>query len=139
MSNKKGNAGRKPKELPAIYRYDIRLNEVDSNKFETLFELSGYKYRGHLIRDKILNTSSKTRIVDKSMTDYIITLSQIRGQMKRIGNNYNQVLRLLKNQLGEKKALVFLYKLEKATLELIQSYQMINKQIEDLEEKWLQK
>ena len=49
-TGRKSKAGRKPKATPAIYRYDIRLNETDHCKFETLFDLSGFKYRGHFIK-----------------------------------------------------------------------------------------
>lgn len=135
--NEKKKAGRKPKELPAIHRYDIRLNETNNIRFETMFHLSGYKYPAHFIRDKVLNSSLKVEKIDKSVIDYVIRLSQFRGEFSRIGNNYNQLLRLLKEQLGEKKALAFLYKLEKATIELVNSLKEIESYIQKLEEEWL--
>lgn len=136
---RKSKAGRKPKADPAIYRQDIRLNEMDSAKFETLFELSDFKYRGHFIKDKVLNTPYKRIEIDKSVGDYIIKLSQLRGQINGIGNNYNQLIRLLKEQLGERKALAYLFKLEKATIEMVQLYKEIELQTQTLEKKWLQK
>lgn len=136
---RKSKSGRKPKANPAIYRYDIRLNETDYCKFETLFELSGFKYRGHFIKNKVLNTPMKIIEIDKTINDYIIKLSQIRSQMRGVGNNYNQVLRLLKEQLGERKALAYLYKLEKAMIELVRIYKEIEQQLQMLETKWLQK
>lgn len=136
---RKSKAGRKSKVNPAIYRCDIRLNETDNCKFETLFELSGFKYRGHFIKEKVLNTPLKIIEVDKTISDYVIKLSQIRSQIRGVGNNYNQVLRLLKDQLGERKALAYLYKLEKATVELVRTYKEIEQQLQILEAKWLQK
>lgn len=138
-SNQKSKAGRKPKADPAVYRHDIRLNTVDNCRFENLFDLSGYKYRGHFIRDKVLNPKYKVVETDKCLSDYTIQLSGFRSQFKGIANNYNQLLRLLKGNLGEKKALVFLYKLEKATIELVHFNKEINIQIQKLEELWLQK
>ena len=117
-TNKKSKARGKAKEFPAIYRYDIRLNETDSVQFENMFDLSGYKYRGHFIRDKVLNTPLKVKVINKSLSDYIILLSQYRSQIRGIANNYNQFLRLLKEKLGERKALAFLYKLGKITIRL---------------------
>lgn len=136
---RKSKAGRKPKANPAIYRCDIRLNETDNCKFETLFELSGFKYRGHFIKDRVLNTPLKIIEVDKTISDYVIKLSQIRSQIRGIGNNYNQLLRLLKEQLGEQKALAYLYRLEKETVELVRTYKEIEQQLQILETKWLQK
>lgn len=95
---RKSKVGRKPKADPAIYRQDIRLNETDNARFETLFELSGFKYRGHFIKDKVLNTPLKTIEINKAVGDYIIKLSQLRSQINGIGNNYNQLIRLLKEQ-----------------------------------------
>lgn len=135
----KSKAGRKPKAHPAIYRYDIRLNEMDSCKFETMFELSGFKYRGHFIKDKVLKSSLKVIEIDKTIGDYVIKLSQTRSQMRGVGNNYNQVLRLLKEQLGERKALRYLYKLEQAMIELVRVYKELEQQLQNLETKWLQK
>lgn len=139
INKQKRRAGRKPKESPAIYRHDIRLNSIDSCRFETLFELSGYKYRGHFIRDKVLNSPLRIIERNKSEMDFIIKLSQFRGLFSRIGNNYNQLLRLLKEQLGERKALAYLYKLEKATIQLVILQRTIDEFTNKMEEKWLQK
>jgi hypothetical protein len=56
-----------------------------------------------------------------------------------IGNNYNQVTKALKSTFTEKKALAFLYKLEKATMELVALNQKIIDLTKEFEEKWLQK
>lgn len=136
---RKSKTGRKPISDPAIYRQDIRLNEIDNARFDTLFELSGFKYRGHFIKDKVLNTPYKRIEIDKSVGDYIIKLSQLRGQINGIGNNYNQLIQLLKEKLGERKALAYLFKLEKATVEMVQLYKEIELKTQELEKKWLRK
>lgn len=136
---RKSKAGRKPKVDPAIYRQDIRLNETDNAKFEALFELSGFKYRGHFIKDKVLNTPFKTIEINKAVGDYTIKLSQLQGQINGIGNNYNQLMRLLKEQLGERKSLAYIYKLEKVTLEMVKLYKEIELKTQELEKKWLRK
>lgn len=134
VPNRKSKAGRKPKKFPAIHAYYVRLNSMDMCRFENMFDLSGYRYRGHFIRDKVLNTPLKVKVIDKSRMDYIIKLSAFRGQMRKIGNNYNQLLHLLKEQLGEKKALTYLYKLEKVTIELVDTYKQMEAHIQRLED-----
>lgn len=119
-NSRKSNAGRKIKTDPAIHRHYVRFNKANNIRFETMFHLSGYKYPAHFIRDKVLNTPLKVKIIDKSKIDYIIKLSALRGQMRKIGNNYNQLLRLLKEQL-------------------VNTYQEIEVHIQQLEEQWLQK
>ena len=136
---KKSKAGRKPLADPATHRYDFRLNAVDSVRLENMFDLSGYKNKSHFIRDKVLKSKPRIFTTDKVLGDYLILLSQLRGQFRGIGNNYNQVLHVLKEQLGEKKALAFLYKFEQATLELAKTHLQIESQITQLETLWLQK
>ena len=47
------------------------------------------------------------------------------GQFRAIGTNYNQIVKSLNANFTEKKALAFLYKLEQATIELVQLNQQI--------------
>lgn len=136
---KKSKAGRKPLADPATHRYDFRLNAVDSVRLENMFDLSGYKNKSYFIRDKVLKSKPRTLTTDKVLGDYLILLSQMRGQFRGIGNNYNQVLRLLMEHLGRDRTLKAIYKLEKATVELIQGSKEIEKQIIKLEALWLQK
>ncbi|GHT08682.1 hypothetical protein FACS189432_04550 [Bacteroidia bacterium] len=49
-------------------------------------------------------------------------LTTFHSQFRAIGVNYNQVVKHLKATFTEKMALAMLYKLEKATIELVSSY-----------------
>lgn len=64
--------------------------------------------------------------VDKAAVDYYIHLTEFFRQFQTIGNNYNQVVRTVKTNFGEKRAAALLYKLEKAMLELILIYNAQN-------------
>jgi hypothetical protein len=66
--------------------------------------------------------------VDKAAMDYYMRLTNFHSQFRAIGNNYNQITRAIKATFTGKKALAFLYKLEKATLELV----ALNQKIIDL-------
>jgi len=66
-------------------------------------------------------------------------LTTFYGQFRAIGVNYNQVVKALKATFTEKKALAFLYKLEKAARELVETNQKIIDLTEEFEGKWLQK
>lgn len=136
---KKSKAGRKPLADPATHRYDFRLNAVDSIRLENMFDLSDYKNKSHFIRDKVLKSKPRILTTDKVLGDYLILLSQMRGQFRGIGNNYNQVLHVLRTQLGEKKTLAYINKLEKATIEMLHGRDRIEERITKLEALWLQK
>lgn len=124
---------------PCIYRYAISLNEEDNARFLTLFEASGMKVKAHFITACIFQKTVKVVKIDKGSVDYFMRLTNFYSQFRAIGVNYNQVTKAIKANFSEKKALVFLNQLEKATLELV----AINKKIMDLtdefEKRWLQK
>jgi hypothetical protein len=57
--------------------------------------------------------------LDKAAMDYYIRLTTFYSQFRAIGVNYNQVVKHLKATFTKKTALTLLYKLEKATIELV--------------------
>jgi hypothetical protein len=138
-NRRKHKGGRKPKKDPCKHRYAISLNALDNARFLTLFEASGMEVKAHFITTALFEKPVKVVKIDKGTVDYYMRLTSFYSQFRAIGVNYNQVTKAIKNTFTEKKALAFLYQLEKATFELV----AINKQIMDLttefEERWLQK
>ncbi len=138
-NRQKHKGGRKQKADPCIHRYSINMNDEDNARFLSLFEASGMKVKAHFITVCLFEKQVKVVKIDKGTSDFYMRLTNFYGQFRAIGVNYNQVTKAIKNNFSEKKALVFLSQLEKATLELV----AINKQVMNLthefEEKWLQK
>lgn len=135
----KKKTGRKPKADPADYKYSFRLNAQEKGRFEKLFLESGARDRTIFIKKSVFSEQLKVIRVDKVSMDYYIRLGELYKQFQAIGNNYNQTVRAIQKNFGDKRARSLLYKLEKATLELV----LLNKQImamtKEYEEKWLQK
>lgn len=136
---KNSGTGRKPKKDPAVFRYSVSFNAADHDRFLTLFEQSGMQVKAHFIASCIFNRPIKVVKIDKAAMDYYMRLTTLYAQFRGIGTNYNQVVKALKSHFSEKKALAFLFKLEKATLELIKINQEIIQLTREFEEKWLQK
>ena len=111
--------GRRPKKDPAIYRYSVSFNAVEHERFLALFEQSGMRTKAHFIVKRIFDEPFKVIHIDKPTVDYYARLTSFYSQFRAIGVNYNQVVRAINTHLTPKKALAFLYKLEKATLELV--------------------
>jgi hypothetical protein len=127
-NNRTKQIGRKPKADPCRHRLAINLNDVDYAKFLTLYEQSGLSNRAHFIVSCVFNRQLKVIKIDKATMDYYMRLTTFHSQFRAIGVNYNQVVKALKSAFTEKKALIFLYKLERATRDLI----VINQKIIDL-------
>ncbi len=131
--------GRKPKTDPAVFRYSVSFNAADHARFLALFEQSGMRTKAHFIIHRIFGEPFKVIKIDKAAVDYYTRLTNFYAQFRAIGVNYNQVVKALNTNFTEKKALSFLYKLEKTTEELVVLSRKIIELTQDFEQKWLQK
>ena len=134
-NRRKHKGGRKPKKDPCKHRYAISLNDANNARFLSLFEASGMDVKAHFITATLFEKTVKMVKIDKGTVDYYMRLTSFYSQFRAIGVNYNQVTKAIKNTFTEKKALAFLYKLEKVTFELV----VINKQIMDLTKEFKEK
>jgi len=132
-------AGRRPKNDPAVFRYSVSFNEKQHAEFLSLLEQSGMRVKAHFISACIFDKPVTVVKIDKAAMDYYMRLTTFHSQFRAIGVNYNQATKAIKTAFSEKKALVFLYKLEEATLELVAVNKQVIRLTEEFETKWLQK
>jgi hypothetical protein len=131
--------GRPPKSDPCRHRYSIKLNDVDNARFLAMADETGWQDKAKFIKNIFFKKEIKYVKYDMAAIEYHTRLTNFYSQFRAIGVNYNQVVKHLNTVFTEKTALALLYKLEKATKELVAT----NKQIVDLtkefEEKYLTK
>ena len=137
--NKPRQVGRKPKADPCRHRLSFNLNDADYNNFLTLFEQSGLSDKARFIVSCIFKRQWKVVKIDKAAMDYYMRLTTFHAQFRAIGTNYNQVTKAIKATFTEKKALAFLYKLEKATMELVDIYKKVSDLTAEFEQQYLHK
>jgi hypothetical protein len=116
---KQHQGGRSPQSDPAVFQYSVSFNATEHAEFLSRFEQSGLKVKSHFIASRIFDLQLKVVKVDKAAMDYYMRLTTFHSQFSSIRVNYNQVTKVIKSTFTEKKALAFLYKLEKATMELV--------------------
>jgi len=121
------------------FRYSVNFTATEHAQFLTMFELSGLYSKSAFIRARVFNESFRVVKVDSTLLDYYQKLSELFGQFRSIGVNYNQVVKELKSNFTEKKALAMLFKLEKETKELGCIVKEIVFLTNEFREKWLQK
>jgi hypothetical protein len=131
--------GRHPKKDPAVHRYSISLTAEENARFLSLFEESGMHVMAHFITACIFQKGITIIKVDKATLDFYIRLTALFGQFRAIGVNYNQVVKILHNNFSEKKALAYLYKLEKQTTEFAVLSQKIIQLTMEFEANYLKK
>lgn len=119
LNLKKPKNGRNKKLNPTTHRYVFRLNDEDNVRFLSLFEQSGMKIKAHFITSVLFNREIRSVKMDKSVMDFYIKLTELYGQFRAVGVNYNQIVKILYRNFSEKKAAAYLFKLEKQTAELV--------------------
>jgi hypothetical protein len=139
QKSKMGKVGRKHKADPCSHRLAINLNDADYALFMTMYEASGLPDKAHFITSCIFNRRLKVVKIDKAAMDYYMRLTTFHAQFRAVGVNYNQVTKAIKATFTEKKALAFLYKLEKATLELVSIYKKVADLTDEFERNYLKK
>ena len=115
---KRGKGGRPPKNDPAKRRLTVNLTDTLYAEFLSLIEQSGVQSLSAFIAARIFGDEFRVVKTDASAVEFIAKLTALHAQIRSVGVNYNQVVKELHSNFGEKKALALLYKLEKATIEL---------------------
>ena len=119
MEQKSRNKGGRPAlDDPAKYRHVLYLNERENARFLAQWEQSGVESKSRFIAARIFGEPFRVVKVDKTAVDYCSRLTEFYAQYRGVAVNYNQIVKALHSNFSEKKALAFLYKLEKATHEL---------------------
>ena len=137
--NTRNTGGRKPKHDPAVHRYGIKLTGDENFRFRQMFEQSELDCYSKFIKTVLFKREIKVVKVDKTTLDYYVRLTQFYRQFQAVGNNYNQIVRALKTNFGEKRALQMLYRLEQCTIELVVLSKYIIAQTKEYEAKFLQR
>lgn len=96
-----------------MYRYVVRLNSEENVKFDIQFQKSGLRERSKFIKAMIFGKEIKVVRIDKATMDYYVRLTNFYHQFQAIGNNYNQTVKAIKNNFGEKRAYALLRNLER--------------------------
>jgi hypothetical protein len=136
---KKNTGGRPTKNDLTNHFYGFKLNSQEKLRFEQMFENAGGHNRSRFIKSVLFGREIKVVKIDKVAVDYYIRLTNFHRQFQAIGNNYNQTVAALKSNFSEKRALAMLYRLEKATIELVVLSRKITELTKEFEQRWLGK
>lgn len=139
MKEKEKRTGRMPKLNPKTHCVMVRFDDEEHARFLTMYERSGEYAKAVFIKARVFGEVFKVIQVDNSYPEYYAKLSDLHAQYRRIGVNYNQVVKELKSRFSEKKAMALLYKLEGITRELVTVGREILALTQKFEEQWSQK
>ena len=124
---------------PKTHCVMVRFDDEEHARFLSMYERSGEYAKAVFIKARVFGEEFKVIQVDNSYPEYYAKLSDLHAQYRRIGVNYNQVVKELKSRFSEKKAMALLYKLEGITRELVAVSREILALTQKFEEQWSQK
>lgn len=133
---RKGKGGRPTKTDTADYRFSVNFTAEEYARFLTMFETSGLQSKAAFIKARVFNDTFRVIKTDRGTLEFVAKLTQFHAQFRAVGTNYNQVVKELHMHFSEKKALAFLYKLEKITAELAAIGQQIIALSEEFNKRW---
>ncbi len=136
---KSSKYGRNPKLNPNTHCVMVRFDDVEWNRFLTMYEESQGYAKAVFLKAHFFGQKFRVLKVDKTLVDYCTKLSDFHAQFRAIGTNYNQVVKGLRIHFSEKKAMALLYKLEQRTIDLVRVSREIAELSREMQAKWEQR
>lgn len=133
---RKGRGGRPAKTDTASHCVMVRFNDTEHARFLTMYEQSGLLSKAAFIKARVFGDVFRVIKTDRGTLEYVAKLTQLHAQFRAVGTNYNQVVKELRIRFSERKALSLLYKLEKATLQLVEINSRIVALSEEFKQRW---
>ncbi len=96
----------------------VRFDDLEWDSLTRMMEKADESVKATFIKKLIFGKPFKVLTTDKSLAVYCAKLSEFFAQYRTIGVNYDLVVKELRANFTEKKAMTHLYKLEKATIDL---------------------
>lgn len=133
------NKGGRPRKInPAVYRYVVRLDASENAVFLSMFDKTGALSKAALIKSIIFNKPFKVFYIDENTRVFIDKLSSFNSLYRTVGVEYGLLVKTLRENFTEKKAMQVLYKLEQRTIELVRVSRDIVNLARQFDEAWRQ-
>jgi len=140
MKEKRNKTGRNPKLDPAVFRYTVRFNEEEHNRFLAMFEKSGVYAKSVFIKAHLRSAAVQGAESGQDAGGLLHQTVRFPCAVPRGRHDYNQVVKELRlHFFREKRRMALLYKLEQQTVELVKLSRQIVELSREMEAKWSQK
>lgn len=137
---KKSSEGGRQKSLtPCTHCVMVRFDDLEWDALLGMMDKADEKVKATFIKQIIFEKPFKVLVTDKSLAIYCAKLSEFFTQFRTVGVNYNLIVKELRSEFSEKKAMQYLYKLEKATVEMAKILAEVKALTVKFDETWSQK
>lgn len=117
----------------------VRFDDLEWDAFIRMMEKADHSVKATFIKQHLFGKPFKVLVTDKSLAVYCAKLSEFFAQFRTLGVNYNLIVKELRTEFSEKKAMQYLYKLEKATMEMAKILAEVKALTIRFDEAWSQK
>lgn len=139
MKQNFSRGGRPPKIEATAFRCSVNFTAAEKVSLLTMQERSGVESLSAFIKMQLFGKPFKVFVVDENTRVFIDRLSAFNAQYRTIGVEYDEVVKMLRQNFTEKKAMKALYNLEKITIELVKLNREIVALAKDFDARWSQK
>lgn len=114
----------------------VRFTDEEYARFLTMYEQSGLLSKAQFIKARVFDATFRVIKKDRGTMEFAARLTTFNAQFRKIGVNYNQVVKELHTHFSQKKALAMLYKLENETRNLVAVGEKIIALAEEFRQRW---
>lgn len=134
------NQGGRPHKInPSVHRYVVRFDAAENAVFLSQFERSGAVNKAAFIKNVLLGKPFKVFVVDENTRIFIDKLSSLNSDYRTLVVEYDTLVKTLRENFTEKKAMTTLFKLEQRTIELVKTNREIVALAREFDARWSQK
>lgn len=132
----RGKGGRPLKTDTAKNCVMVRFTDEEHVRFLALFEQAGLFSKAAFVKARVFGEKFHVIKSDHGTMEYAARLTAFNAQFRKIGVNYNQIVKELHTHFSQKKALALLYKLENETRGLVAVGEKIIALTEEFKARW---
>lgn len=136
MTNLFCKGGRPPVANKCSHHVKVSFDDLEWDELSRMMEKANATVKATFIKQLVFGKPFKVLTTDRSLAVYCAKLSEFFAQYRTVGVNYDLVVKELRANFTEKKAMTLLYKLEKATIEMAKITADVRALSMQLNEQW---
>ena len=139
MTDNRKKAGRKPKADTTVYRCSVNFSATEHATLMAMYDKVQVESMSAFVKMILFSKPFKVFYMDENTRVFIDKLSSLNSLYRTVGVEYAIVVKTLRENFNEKKAMKALYKLEQQTIELVRLSREIVGLARQFDETWSQK
>lgn len=136
MKQSFSRGGRPPKIGATAFRCSVNFSATEKARLFDMHEQSGVESLSAFIKMQLFGKSFKVFVIDENTRLFIDKLSSLNAHYRTIGIDYDLVVKTLRENFTEKKAMKALYNLEQLTIELVKLNREIVALAKEFDGRW---